>query len=123
MKLFGIRIISDAKFKRLTGEVSGFINTEADRVVLALKQTSLGDAVLDSIEAIADDDMPGNEKFQKVVSEVAPLVLHYVASGGVPALLDDVEDLARHLVQSVYNDMKSTGFGKLVKQLVDLLGL
>lgn len=123
MKIFGIRIISDAKFQAIKAEAEDFIETEADKVVAALKQTEIGDAVADSIRAIKNADLSGQDKFAAVVSEMGPVVLDYVISGGIPAVLDDVEDIARQLVQSVYNDVMSTGFGKLLKDLKALLGL
>ena len=123
MKIFGIRIISDAKFQALKAEAEDFIDTEADKVVAALKQTEIGDAVADSIRAIKDANLSGQEKFAAVVGEIGPVVLDYVISGGIPAVLDDVEDIARQLVQSVYNDVMSTGFGKILADIKRLLGL
>lgn len=126
MKIFGIHILTSKQVKAIkTGvdEAGNFLSLESDRVVAALKQTSLGTVVANVISAVDNDDLSGSQKFEKVLSAVGPEVLNYIQRGGVPALIDDVEDIARQLVQSVYNDFKSTGFGKIVKQLLKLLGL
>lgn len=123
MKIFGIRIITDAKFRALKAEAGAFIDTEADKVVAALKQTAIGDAVADSICALKNKDMSGGEKFAAVLAETAPVILGYIKDDGIDAVIDDVEDLARQLVQSVYNDVMSTGFGKIVADIKRLLGL
>ena len=126
MKIFGLKIVSAKQYDALKSAAiaaGAFIETEADRVVAALKQTSIGDAVVDSIEAIVSADLTGQQKFERVVSEIGPLVLKYVQGGGIKAALDDVDDIARQLVQSVFVSVKSTDFGKLVQQLLRLLGL
>lgn len=130
LKIFGFTLISNADLAELKAAASREIDTivpfwkaEADKVVAALKNTEIGDAVADSIVAISDANLSGAEKFSKVVGEIAPLVLNYVNRGGVNAVIEDVEDLARQLVQSTYNDVMSTGFGKIVRALRDLLGL
>lgn len=95
----------------------------ADRVVAALKRTELGDMVIDSINAVASEELTGAQKFEVVVSETAPRVLRYVQSGGIPALEADVMDLTRALVQSAYLELRSVGFNKIVGALVKLLGV
>jgi hypothetical protein len=95
----------------------------ADRVVAALKQTKLGDAVIDSINAVASKELTGAQKFDAVVAEVSPLVVDYVRAGGTKAAATDVEDLTRALVQSTYTEIKSVGFEKIVGALLKLLKL
>lgn len=96
----------------------------ADRVVGALKKTELGDMVVDSINAVASKELTGSEKFEVVVGEVLPRVTRYLGEkGGIDAAESDLEDLARALVQSVYTEVKSVGFKKLLPKLVKLLGL
>jgi hypothetical protein len=119
IKIFGLTILPTKQLNALK-EAAG---TEADRVVAALKQTEIGDAVVDSIKAIDNQALTGQQKFEIVVAEVAPIILRYVQNGGVKAAIGDVEDLGRQLVQSVYNSVKSKGFGKIVSGLVKLLGL
>lgn len=94
-----------------------------DHVVVALKKTKLGDAVVDSINAVASKDLTGSQKFEAVVSEIGPRVVEYVQAGGTKAAAADVEDLTRALVQSVYVEVKSVGFEKIVGALIKLLKL
>jgi hypothetical protein len=94
-----------------------------DRVVAALKQTKLGDATVDSIQAVANSDLSGAQKFERVVAEISPLVVEYVRAGGGKAAVTDVEDLTRTLVQSVYTELKSVGFTQVAATLMRLLKL
>lgn len=108
-------------FKKIGGL---FKSTPAvDRVVAALKQSKLGDATIDSIQAVTNTDLSGAQKFERVVTEISPLVVEYVRAGGGKAAIADVEDLTRALVQSVYTELKSVGFAKIVSALMKLLKL
>lgn len=108
---------------RIGNEFEGFARADADKVVAALKATMIGDAAVDVVKALRDRDMTGKEKLEAAVREIAPLIVRYAAGGGVPALIGDVEDLTRQLIQSVYVDTQSTGFRKIVGALKELLGL
>lgn len=106
-------------------EFGEFIGSASDRIVSALKQTEVGTAAANIISAVENDDAypTGGDKFEYAVGEVAPLIVDFITSGGFPALLDDVEDLARQLIQSTYNDAQSTSFGKVLSPLLKLLGI
>lgn len=128
--MFGIVLIKKSELQELRAKaelaastVLPFWQAEADKAVAILKQTEIGDAVADSIKAIKDAEMSGLEKFQAVVGEIAPLLLDYVSKGGIPAVIDDVEDVARQLVQSVYNDVMSTKAGSVIKAILKVFGL
>ncbi|WP_404711470.1 hypothetical protein [Sphingomonas sp. MMS24-J13] len=75
------------------------------QLVATLKGTSIGAAVVGDIKALTDSSLSGAEKFEKVVANTAPLVLQYVVGGGFSTIVGDAKDLARELVQSLYNDV------------------
>jgi hypothetical protein len=123
MKIFGLHIVSSAALARLRvagGDIAEFVASEADKAVLALKSTDIGAAVAQDIATVNDHALSGVEKFEKVLANTLPLVLHYVTAGGINAALKDVEDIARSLVQAVFNDFKSTSAGKVARAILAL---
>jgi hypothetical protein len=127
MNIFGYTIISNDKLHELEANAEAaaksWVASEADKVVAQLKTTHIGAAVVTAINDFKSKTMTGSEKFAGVLGQIAPLVLSYAMAGGVPAAIGDVEDLARQLIQSTYNDLQTTGVGKLVTALKGLLGL
>ena len=103
--------------------VAAFALSEADKVVAALKATDIGKAVADDIKTFSTHNLSGAEKFAAVLGNTIPLVLRYAASGGIAAVAKDAEDIARALVQQVFNDTKSTTAGAFASQLLKLLGI
>ncbi|UAK25681.1 hypothetical protein [Sphingomonas nostoxanthinifaciens] len=84
--------------------VEQFALSETQKVVATLKTTSIGATVTADIKALEDSTLIGAEKFEQVVANTAPLVLPYVTGGGLASLAADAGDVARELVQSLYND-------------------
>lgn len=123
MSFFGIHILSDAAVAHLKAaghDVTEFVASEADKAVIALKGTSIGATVAADIAAVTDHALTGPQKFEKVLANTLPLVLQYVTGGGFAGVLKDVEDIARGLVQSVFNDTKSTNAGKVAADILKL---
>ncbi|UAK24170.1 Pam3-gp28 family putative phage holin [Sphingomonas nostoxanthinifaciens] len=87
--------------------VEQFALSETQKVVATLKATSIGATVTADIKALKDSTLTGAEKFEQVVTNTAPLVLSYVTGGGLASLASDAADVARELVQSLYNDVAS----------------
>lgn len=93
-----------------------------DRAVVVLKQSNLGTVVANNIRIVAGRELSGREKFEQVVSQTVPLIVSYASSGGVRAAATDVEDLARALVQSVYNDAQSSTAGRVASAILKFFG-
>lgn len=123
MAFLGIHIMSSKQLEAIKAEAAGFAVSEAGKAVAVLKQTSIGSIVAKDIAAMQDKNLSGAQKFAAVVATTAPLVLKYAASGGLVAVLADVEDIARSLVQSVYNDTKSTTAGKVAAAILKRFGV
>ncbi|MEV5033696.1 hypothetical protein MRBLMC3_002933 [Sphingobium sp. LMC3-1-1.1] len=124
--MFGIRIISKSKLNELKAAAAvamAIVPTETAKAVLALKQTKIGAAVASDIDAMSSKAMTGTEKFEAVLANTLPLVIEFLTDGGFSAAIDEVEDIGRALVQSVFNDFKSTTAGKLAKTILRLVGL
>lgn len=126
MSLFGFHILTDAQVQALKDaghQVQAFAVSEADKAVAALKQTDIGTAVANDISAVSSQSLSGAQKFEAVLTNTLPLVLKFVTGGGLSAVEKDVEDIARSLVQSLYNDFKSTTASKIAGEVLHLVGL
>lgn len=126
MKIFGLRIIPNSQFKDLKAAAETALNivpSETAKAVLALKQTPIGAAVANDIEAISSKDLTGAEKFEAVLANTVPLVVSFLTGKGLAVALDEIEDIGRALVQSVFNDFKSTTAGKVASLILRLFKL
>lgn len=124
MSTLGIHILTDKQFhalQELGHSVQPFVLSEAQKAVALLKQTDIGLTVMSDIQAVASKQLTGVQKFEQVVANTAPLVLKYVTGGGVSAVLADVSDIARELVQSLYNDFTSTKASSIAMDLLAVL--
>lgn len=97
--------------------------TEAQKAVAALKTTTIGAAVAADIKTIGSKDLSGEEKFAQVLANTTPAIAAFVSGGGVKAAAKDVEDIARALVQSIFNDVASTKAGSIATTILKLLGI
>ena len=126
MKIFGLRIIPNSQFKDLKAAAETALNivpSETAKAVLALKQTAIGAAVASDIQAISSKDLTGAEKFEAVLANTVPLVVSFLTGKGFAVALDEIEDIGRALVQSVFNDFKSTTAGKVASLILKLFKL
>jgi hypothetical protein len=124
MSLLGIHILSDAAVAHLKAaghDVVEFAASEADKAVIAIKNTDIGKTVAADIAAVKDHSISNMQKFENVVSNTLPLVLHYVTGGGLSAVVSDVESLTRSLVQAVFNDTASTTAGKVAAEILSII--
>lgn len=119
LRLFGIQIFG-SRAKQIIKDVAV---SEVDRAVVALKNTIVGTLVANEVHAITAKDMTGAQKFEAVVESTLPLIHDFATRGGRAMLVHDVEDVARQLVQSVFNDVKSTKAGGIAQIILQLLGL
>lgn len=105
-KLF-IGFLSAAELAALhdAGHIAeALVLSEPQKLVATLKTTSIGAAVTADIHTLKDSTLTGVQKFEQVVANTAPLILKYVTGGG-SAIVADAADVARELVQSLYNDL------------------
>ena len=126
MSLFGLHILNDkqvAALKNAGHQVEAYAVSEAAKSVLVLKTTDIGSVVAADIAAVESKTLTGPQKFEQVVVNTAPLVLKYLTGGGVSAAISDVESIARALVQSVFNDTKSTTAGKIGAEILKVAGV
>lgn len=123
MKIFGLHILNKKQIEALKEGAKDFVVTEADKVVAALKNTHIGAVAIQAVHDLEDKDVPGLQKLESVVADVAPLIMEYAAGGGFSAVLSDAEAIARQLAQSVYDDIKKSDLGGIVKSLLKVLGL
>lgn len=104
------------------GLVKSLALSEAEKAVSVLKSSEIGAAVVKDIEAASSKTLTGREKFELVVTNAIPLVTRYAMRGGYRGALADAEDIARQLVQAVYNDAKSSTAGKVAAAILAFIG-
>lgn len=103
--------------------VEAFALTEAQKAVAALSQTTIGATVAADIAALTSSTLTGAQKFEQVVASTSPLIAQFLTTGGVATAVTEVEDLARALVQQVFNDTLSSKAGAVAQAVLKLLGL
>ena len=109
-------------FHGSTGAAVGEVTlTEVQHAVAALKETDIGSAVAADIHALTNASLTGAQKREQVVANTIPLIVTYATGGGISAVANDVEDIARELVQSTFNDVASTKAGAFATALLALL--
>jgi hypothetical protein len=107
-----------------------FAVSEVQHAVAILKTTELGAGVakiVADVTAKTNPDgtaMTGEQRFAAALADAAPLVVTFLTSkGAINLALAEVEDVARELVQSTFNDTKSTTAGSLAGQILALFGV
>ena len=126
VKIFGLRIITKGQFNDLKAAAESALNivpSETAKAVLALKQTEIGAVVASDIAAVASKELTGAQKFEEVLKNTLPLILTFLNKNGLSAALDEIEDIGRALVQSVFNDFKSTTAGGIASLILSLFRL
>jgi hypothetical protein len=119
LKIFGLAILSSAELATL----KTFALTEGEKAVAALKQTDIGKTVAADIAAAANADLTGMQKFEQVLTNTLPLIQALFTKQGQQVEMADLEDVGRSLVQTVYNDVKSTTVGTWAAGILKLLGI
>jgi hypothetical protein len=104
--------------------VATFAVTEVQKAVAGLKTTAIGAAVAADIDALVDSRLSGSEKFERVVANTLPLIVTFVTTpGNAPTAIEEVESVARELVQSIYNDTRSTRAAGIATIILRILGI
>lgn len=84
--------------------VETFIMSEEQKLVATAKQTTLGTDAFNLISALESSSTSGATKMAAVVAALIPIATDFVAGGGLPGLVNSVEDFVREFAQSAYND-------------------
>jgi hypothetical protein len=110
------------KIGRFLGLIAPVVLSEGQKAVAAIASSTVGQTIADEIHIVASADMSGPQKFEAVVAKATPLLLT-LASDGPAGLVDDVEDLARAVVQEIYNRVASVTIGAVAKAILKALGV
>ena len=126
IKILGLRIISKGKYNDLKAAAETALNivpSETAKAVLALKQTEIGGMIANDIEALSSKKLTGADKFEAVLENALPLVAGFLGGKGIDVAIDEIEDIGRALVQSVFNDFKSSTAGRIASLILKLFKL
>jgi hypothetical protein len=110
------------KIGRFLGLIAPVVLSEGQKAVAAIASSDVGKTIADEIGIIASAKMTGAEKFEAVVAKAKPLLVE-LAADGPNAIVDDVEDLARAVVQEIYNRVASLTIGVVAKAILKALGI
>ena len=119
MKLFGLHILTHKQLASL----ADFALSEFDKAVAAAKQTEIGKAASEAIYLADRPGLNGEQKMIKAIGIVAPVIVDYVARGGLSAVVTDAEQFARSVIESTLADARETKAGTIAKVVLKLLGL
>ena len=119
MKIFGIHILT----KTQLASIKGFALGELDKAVAAAKQTEIGGAAAHAIALVEQPGLSGAQKMEKAIEIVAPVVIDYVAKGGLAAVIADAEQFARAVIESTLADAKQTKALQIAQVVLRLIGL
>jgi len=110
--------------------VVDFAVSEVQHAVAILKTTELGAQVAQIVKDVTaktntdGSPMTGAQKFEHALADVLPLAVAFLTTkGAIGVAVDEVEDVARELLQSTFNDVKSSTAGSLAGQILALFGI
>lgn len=108
--------------KPVIAAAEAFALTEMQKAINALKKTEVGAAVAADIRALTSSALTGPQKFEQVVANTLPLVAALATKGGTDVAVNEAEDLARALVQDVFNEIASTRAFSIASLVLRALG-
>jgi hypothetical protein len=121
IKDFHIMFLNDAQkavVKQALADAGHVVEVAAesagDKLVLALKATSVGSFIASEIAILKDATISGAEKMEQVVAKAVPAAIALFAAGGVVKTALEVEDAVRGAAQLIFNDTLSTTVPALV---------
>ena len=127
MSFLGIHILNDTKFHEMKAALEAEGHTvvasataSIDQTIATLKTTEIGKAAANAISAAEEPGLTGAQKFEKAVASTLPTIVDYASKGGVSAAIKDVEDIGRQIVQSVFNELKSTTAPSVATSLLSI---
>jgi hypothetical protein len=94
---------------------------ETDAAVVALKNSSVGGKVATIIEGYSSSSASSSVKFSLAVAATVPLVIELLDDKARNLAGTEIESIARALVQSVFNDVKSNSAGFIASLVLKAL--
>ena len=97
--------------------------TDTQKIVAVLLTLPIASDARDNILSLANDSLSGKQKADLVVAKALPALIDLVAEKGVAVPAGDLEDIARELVQTLYNQVASPRAALLARVLLPLFGV
>ncbi len=118
-KLFGG--VDDA-VEQVAANAWDAIEDSVDKAVALFKETPEAVAILNMISSVASGGLSGAAKFDLVLKAAIPIIKDFADYGKLNATADAIEDFARQVVQSIYNDFnKACGLTSILSPLIALI--
>ncbi len=118
-KLFGG--VDDA-VEQVAANAWDAIEDSVDKAVAMFKDTDAAVRIMNLISAVSNRSMSGAEKFNFVLDAAKPIIKDFADDGKLNATADAIEDFARQVVQSIYNDFnKAGGLTSILSPLIALI--
>jgi hypothetical protein len=99
------------------------VPTDSQKIVAVLLTLPIASAVRDNILSLANDSLSGKQKADLVVAKALPALVGLIANKGMAVPAGDLEDIARELVQTLYNQVASPRAALLARVLLPLFGV
>jgi hypothetical protein len=97
--------------------------TDTQKIVAVLLTMPIASDARDNILSLANDSFSGKQKADIVVSKALPALVDLIAEKGIAVPAGDAEDIARELVQTLYNQVASPRAALLARVLLPLFGV
>lgn len=105
-KLFGG--VDDA-VEQVAANAWDAVGDSVDKAVAMFKDTDAAVRIMNLISAVSNRSISGAEKFNFVLDAAKPIIKDFADDGKLNTTADAIEDFARQVVQSIYNDWNSAG--------------
>ncbi|WP_137898360.1 hypothetical protein [Sphingomonas sp. 2SG] len=99
------------------------VPTDTQKIVAVLLTLPIASDASDNILALANDSLSGRQKADIVIGKALPALVGLIADKGMVVPDGDVEDIARELVQTLYNQVASPRAALLARALLPLFGV
>jgi hypothetical protein len=99
------------------------IPTDTQKIVAVLLTLPIASDTRDNILSLANDSLSSKQKADLVVSKALPALVSLIADKGMAVPAGDLEDIARELVQTLYNQVASPRAALLARVLLPLFGV
>lgn len=97
--------------------------TETQEAIALLMTLPIAKTVRDNILTIANDSLSGQQKFDVVLGRTIPALIALTRGKGLETAAGDIEDIARGLVQAIYNDVASARAATIARKILALFGV
>jgi hypothetical protein len=99
------------------------VPTDTQKIVAVLLTLPIASAARDNILSLANDSLSGKQKADLVVAKALPALVCLITDKGMAVPAGDLEDIARELVQTLYNQVASPRAALLARVLLPLFGV